>query len=110
MVQLNNRFSPAATPATVLGPFHIDGSPALAFGEDMSEGLPGTPLFITGRVSDRDGRPVPNALLDIHPPFSTGRRADLPVPGHRVVDRCPGITLTEDSRSPPGAGSTCSAR
>ena len=29
VVQMNHRFDPAATPATVLGPFHIDGSPEL---------------------------------------------------------------------------------
>ena len=65
VVQLNNRLSPAATPATVLGPFHIDGSPAVGFGEDMSGGLPGTPLFVTGRVTDLDGTPVANTLLDV---------------------------------------------
>src|SRR5262249_20806923 len=52
VVQLNNRFSPPATPATVLGPFHIDGSPAAPYGFDMSDGIPGTPLFITGKVTD----------------------------------------------------------
>src|SRR5262245_8707935 len=36
VIQLNNRFSDRATPATVLGPFHIDGSPVAAFGQDMS--------------------------------------------------------------------------
>ncbi|KPI15574.1 Hydroxyquinol 1,2-dioxygenase [Actinobacteria bacterium OK074] len=64
-VRLNNRFSPAATPATVLGPFHIDGSPALPYGQDMSQGLPGTPLFITGTVTGTDGKPVPDATLDV---------------------------------------------
>ena len=29
VVQMNHRFDPAATPATVLGPFHIEGSPEL---------------------------------------------------------------------------------
>jgi hydroxyquinol 1,2-dioxygenase len=65
VVQLNNRFSAKATPATVLGPFHIDGSPPAGFGHDMSEGIPGTPLFITGTVTDTDGDPVPGAILDV---------------------------------------------
>ena len=43
VVQMNHRLDPAATPATVLGPFHIDGSPEKEFGGDMSDGLPGTP-------------------------------------------------------------------
>lgn len=65
VVQLNNRFGDAATPATVLGPFHIDGSPPAEFGHDMSDGLPGTPLFVTGKVTDVEGKPVPGAILDV---------------------------------------------
>jgi len=65
VVELNHRFDERATPATVLGPFHIDGSPAAEYGFDMSEGLPGTPLFIVGRVTDLAGRPVPDAVLDV---------------------------------------------
>ncbi|MBP2330343.1 hydroxyquinol 1,2-dioxygenase [Kibdelosporangium banguiense] len=65
VVQLNNQFSGKATPATVLGPFHIDGSPPVESGHDMSEGIPGTPLFITGTVSDVDGNLLPGAILDV---------------------------------------------
>ncbi|MFD4648072.1 dioxygenase [Streptomyces sp. NPDC058441] len=65
VVGLNHRFTPAATPATVLGPFHIDGSPEVPWGHDMSDGLPGTPLYVTGRVISTDGTPVPGAVLDV---------------------------------------------
>lgn len=65
VVQLNNRFSADATPATVLGPFHIEGSPPASFGHDMSEGIPGQPLFITGKVVDTEGNPIPGAILDV---------------------------------------------
>jgi len=65
VVQLNHRLEPEATPATVLGPFHIDGSPGLDFGGDMSDGLPGTPLYIHGVVRDLDERPVSGAVLDV---------------------------------------------
>lgn len=65
VVQLNNRFAPQATPATVLGPFHIDGSPPAPFGHDMSDGLPGTPLFVTGRVLDVHGTALPDVVLDV---------------------------------------------
>ncbi|WP_087101362.1 dioxygenase [Nocardiopsis sp. JB363] len=65
VVQLNNRLSPGATPATVLGPFHIDGSPPAEFGHDMAEGVRGTPLYLTGRVLDTEGEPVPGAVLDV---------------------------------------------
>ena len=65
VVQMNHRLDPRATPATVLGPFHIEGSPELAFGADMSEGLPGTPLYLHGTVRDLDGNPVGGAVLDV---------------------------------------------
>jgi hydroxyquinol 1,2-dioxygenase len=65
VVQMNHRLDAAATPATVLGPFHIAGSPELDFGADMSEGLPGTPLYLSGTVRDLDGRAVPGAVLDV---------------------------------------------
>jgi len=65
VVQMNHRLDPAATPATVLGPFHIEGSPELRYGADMSAGVPGTPLFVHGTVHDLDGKPVPGAVLDV---------------------------------------------
>ncbi len=65
VVQMNHQLDPAATPATVLGPFHIDGSPELEYGGDMSEGLPGVPLFVHGTVRALDGTPVAGAVLDV---------------------------------------------
>jgi hydroxyquinol 1,2-dioxygenase len=65
VVQMNHAFDAKATPATVLGPFHIEGSPEKEFGGDMSDGLPGTPLYITGVVRDLDGSPVTGAVLDV---------------------------------------------
>ena len=65
VVQMNHRLDPRATPATVLGPFHVEGSPELEYGADMSQGLPGMPLFISGVVKDLDGNPVPGAVLDL---------------------------------------------
>jgi hydroxyquinol 1,2-dioxygenase len=65
VVQMNHELDDRATPATVLGPFHIDGSPELGYGEDMSDGLPGVPLFISGTVVALDGSPVGGAVLDV---------------------------------------------
>ncbi|GAA1871238.1 dioxygenase [Pseudonocardia ailaonensis] len=65
VVQMNHPFAPEATPATVLGPFHIDGSPELDFGGDMSDGVPGTPLYVCGTVRGLDGEPFAGALLDV---------------------------------------------
>ncbi|MFZ3598243.1 dioxygenase [Streptomyces sp. BH104] len=64
-VELGHRFSERATPATVLGPFHIDGSPEVPYAHDMSDGLPGTPLFLTGTVTDTAGTPLPHVVLDV---------------------------------------------
>jgi hydroxyquinol 1,2-dioxygenase len=65
VVQMNHRLDPAATPATVLGPFHIEGSPEFGYGGDMSDDVPGTPLYISGTVRDLAGNPVGGAVLDI---------------------------------------------
>jgi hydroxyquinol 1,2-dioxygenase len=65
VVQMNHQLDPQATPATVLGPFHIEGSPEFGYGEDMSDGVPGTPLYVHGTVRDLDGNPVPGAVLDV---------------------------------------------
>ena len=65
VVQMNHAFDAKATPATVLGPFHIEGSPEKDFGGDMSDGLPGTPLYLTGTVRGLDGAPVGGAILDV---------------------------------------------
>ena len=65
VVQMNHRLDEGATPATVLGPFHIEGSPELEYGADMSQGLPGTPLYISGTVRDIDGKAVGGAVLDV---------------------------------------------
>ena len=65
VVQMNHRFDPGATPATVLGPFHIDGSPEMDYAADMSQGLPGVPLFVSGTVRSLDGAPIGGAVLDV---------------------------------------------
>jgi len=65
VVQMNHDFDERATPATVLGPFHIEGSPEVGYGADMSQGLPGTPLVLHGTVRDLDGKPVAGAVLDV---------------------------------------------
>lgn len=65
VVQMNHRFDERATPATVLGPFFIEGSPQYEYGADMSDGVEGEPLFVHGTVRDLDGQPVAGAVLDV---------------------------------------------
>src|SRR3954469_287991 len=50
VVQMNHQFDERATPATVLGPFYIEGSPEFGYGDDMSDGVDGDPLIVHGTV------------------------------------------------------------
>ncbi len=58
--------APGATESTVLGPFHVDGSPLRPMGSSTveKEGS-GEPALVTGTVRGTDGRPVEGALLDV---------------------------------------------
>ncbi len=53
------------TSSSVLGPFHIAGSPAIPFGFDMKREYEGPVLMATGKVQDMDGNPIEGAELDI---------------------------------------------
>lgn len=61
---INHRYASGATDTTVFGPFYIEGMPERAYGENMAF-TPGTPALVHGRVLTTDGKPVPNALLDV---------------------------------------------
>lgn len=65
VVMINARTPVGATPNTVLGPFHIDGSPDLPIGGDLSEEIDGTRLYVHGTVRSLDGRPIADAHLDL---------------------------------------------
>src|SRR5690349_7666447 len=85
VVQQNNRFTEGATPATVLGPFHIEGSPELGYGADMSECISGVPLYVHGTVRSLDGGPVPGAVLDVWQADDDGAyESQLPVDDARL--------------------------
>jgi hydroxyquinol 1,2-dioxygenase len=55
---------PGATERSALGPFHSEGSPALAVGGDLKQHNDGEPLLVHGRVLDESGKPVAGAQLD----------------------------------------------
>lgn len=85
VVQMNHRLDERATPNTVLGPFHIDGSPPLGFGADMADGIDGTPLYVHGTVQDLDGKAVGGAVLDVWQADGDGLyEAQLPVDEARL--------------------------
>jgi protocatechuate 3,4-dioxygenase beta subunit len=62
---INNRKPSGATQTTVLGPFHVDGAPEKNMGDDVNLDGKGPPLVMSGRVLDRQGKPVEGAVLDI---------------------------------------------
>jgi protocatechuate 3,4-dioxygenase beta subunit len=62
---INNRKPPGATESTVLGPFHMVGSPPRPLGADISLDANGSACVVTGRVTDVDGQALPGALIDV---------------------------------------------
>ncbi|MEQ3549762.1 maleylacetate reductase and hydroxyquinol 1,2-dioxygenase domain-containing protein [Pseudonocardia nematodicida] len=62
---LTNSRTPDGTSSAVLGPFYVEGPPELPQGADLSAGLPGVPLWADVTVTDPDGRPLPEAVVDV---------------------------------------------
>jgi hydroxyquinol 1,2-dioxygenase len=54
-----------ATESTVLGPFHVPGSPLREYGANIAEHEAGTPAWVHGRVVSTDGTPIAGAELDV---------------------------------------------
>jgi hydroxyquinol 1,2-dioxygenase len=67
IVALNHKTARGATEATVLGPFFAHGAKEFGYGGDLREGatLKGEDVWVSGRVLGTDGKPIPNATLDI---------------------------------------------
>ncbi|MGR8964270.1 intradiol ring-cleavage dioxygenase (plasmid) [Rhizobium leguminosarum] len=61
---INHRKPGGATETTVFGPFFVEARPQFALGANISEGVAGVPLFVSGRVRDIDGNLVPRAVVD----------------------------------------------
>ena len=62
-IAINNQAYADATEATVLGPFFVEGSPAVPLGGDLSFGAAGQPCWVEGTVTGTDGMPLPGARL-----------------------------------------------
>jgi len=67
VVALNHKTQPGATEATVLGPFFAHGAKEYGYGADLREGatMKGEDVWVSGTVRSVDGKPIPNAVLDI---------------------------------------------
>ena len=64
-VAMNNDKPQGCTEATVLGPFHVEGAPHHANGDDLANGARGEPCLVRGSVRGLDGQPVPNASIEV---------------------------------------------
>ncbi|MCS7481195.1 maleylacetate reductase and hydroxyquinol 1,2-dioxygenase domain-containing protein [Umezawaea endophytica] len=62
---LTNSRTPDSTPSAVLGPFYVDGPPAVPSGTDLAAGLTGVPLWADVHVTDPDGLPLEGAVVDV---------------------------------------------
>ena len=64
-VAQNNDKPAGCTEATVFGPFHVEGAPHYALGDDIANGAKGTPCRVQGSVRGLDGAPIPGAVMDV---------------------------------------------
>jgi hydroxyquinol 1,2-dioxygenase len=65
VIGINHRHANGATESTVFGPFFVEGSPAYENGDDLANGAPGTPCYVSGTVRSVGGDPVAGALIEV---------------------------------------------
>ena len=64
-VAMNNDKPAGCTEPTVFGPFFQERAPEYKLGDDAANGAQGKPCFVSGTVRALDGKPVPNALINV---------------------------------------------
>jgi protocatechuate 3,4-dioxygenase beta subunit len=62
---LNNHKMSGETESTVLGPFYIANAPRYENGANICLDGKGPPVWVEGRVTDAEGRPIAGATLDV---------------------------------------------
>lgn len=62
----------SVTDSALLGPFYVEGRPTAPNGADISNGVAGTPMFVTGRVVNDHGDPIAGAHVDTWHSDGTG--------------------------------------
>src|SRR5947207_9543938 len=62
---INHRKPQGATETTVLGPFYVHGAPEQPLGANISAGMKGDPLFVSGLMSSSNGEPLPGAIVNV---------------------------------------------
>ncbi|GLE51574.1 dioxygenase family protein [Mycobacterium montefiorense] len=69
---MNENPGGSATDSALLGPFYVEGRPTVPNGADISNGVAGTPMFVTARVVDESGEPIRGAKVDTWHSDGTG--------------------------------------
>jgi hydroxyquinol 1,2-dioxygenase len=62
---INHRQPDGATETTVQGPFYVADAPDFPLGADIRGAVEGEPLFVEGRVTGPDGKPIAGAVVDV---------------------------------------------
>ncbi|MGO4283183.1 intradiol ring-cleavage dioxygenase [Bosea sp. TAB14] len=62
---INHRDADGATDTTVLGPFYVQDPSVFPLGSNISDGIKGEPLFVSGTVASADGTPLAGAAVDV---------------------------------------------
>jgi len=93
-IAVNQPADPAATEATVLGPFFVEAAPEVGYGGDIAHGASGQPCWVEGTVRSTDGTPVRNARLDVWEADDAGLY-DVQHPDGRTAGR--GHLFTDDA-------------
>ncbi len=61
---INHRHPEGATETTVFGPFFVEQRPEYPLGGNISEGVEGKPMYVSGVVRDTAGKPIAHATVD----------------------------------------------
>ena len=69
---INHRKPDGATESTVFGPFYTPGAPEMESGGNIARQDDGPACVVSGRVTDLNGTPLKNALLDVWQTSSNG--------------------------------------
>ena len=62
---INSRRPTGSTENTVLGPFHIQGSPKYEMGANICLDEKGEDMLVRGRITDVDGKPLEGVKIDV---------------------------------------------
>ena len=100
---LGHRKPEGSTESTVFGPFHRLGAPEMPAGGNIAHrDTTGTPAVVSGRVVDRDGRPIAGAVLDVWQAQTNGL--------YNSQDKEPDSSICAASSAPTARAATSCAR